>query len=170
MLSGLLLIGPKLMGAALVLARPGERQAFGGKRAIVASVAAETLLSAALAPILMVANTVAVAQILRRRDAGWHPQQREADGVAWSDAWRAMRPQMVAGGAFLAALSFRPDLAVSFAPIVLPLLFAAPLAVWTSRRSAGDLFAAAGLLATPDERTSALPALLAGAEPQALAA
>jgi membrane glycosyltransferase len=165
MLSGILLVGPKLMGAFLVLQRPGERRAFGGARAIVASVAAEILLSAALAPVLMVANTVAVFQILRGRDAGWGVQQRAADGITWRSAFRAMRPQMIAGALFTAALTLRPDLAISFAPIVLPLLFAAPLAALTSRRSLGDTTARAGLLATPDDdRTSAIATVPAGAK------
>jgi membrane glycosyltransferase len=163
-LSGLLLVGPKLMGAFLVLQRPGERRAFGGARAVVASVAAEILRAASLAPGLMVANTISVAQIVRGRDAGWGVQQRAADGIAWRAAFRAMRPQMIAGGLFTAALCLRPDLAISFAPIVLPLLFAAPLAVLTSRQRTGELFARAGILTTPDDdRTSAIATVPAGA-------
>ncbi len=157
LLSAILLVGPKFLGAALVLGRPAERRAFGGPRGVIKSVAAEIALSAILAPLMMVANTLSVAQFLRGRDAGWKPQQREADGIAWRDAMRAMRPQMIVGGLFTLALSFRPDLAISFAPIVLPLLFAAPLAVWTSRRRTGEAFAARGLLVTPDDvRTSAI--------------
>jgi membrane glycosyltransferase len=157
LLSAVLLVGPKFLGAALVLQRPAERRAFGGKRGALQGVAAEIALSAVLAPLMMVANTMAVAQFARGRDAGWKPQQREADGIAWRDAFRAMRPQMLVGLGFVAGLSFRPDLAVSFAPIVLPLLFAAPLAVWTSRRRTGEAFARRGLLVTPDDvRTSAI--------------
>jgi membrane glycosyltransferase len=162
-LSAFLLVGPKLMGAALVMRRPRTRRAFGGGPAILKSVAAEMALSAALAPLFMVANTLSVALYLRGRDAGWRPQQREADGLAWADAFRAMRPQMLTGLAFSVALGFRPDLALSFAPIVLPLLLAAPLAVLTSRRRAGEAFARRGLLATPDdERASAIAAVLPG--------
>jgi membrane glycosyltransferase len=161
LVSGVLLIGPKLMGALLVLSRPGERRAFGGGGAVVKGVAFEILLSAAMAPIFMVANTRAVTQILLGRDAGWHTQQRKADGLRWGDALRAMSWQMIIGAAFIAALSFRLDLAVCFAPIVLPLVFAAPLAVWTSRRRTGRAFARAGLLLTPDDHgTSATPAVL----------
>ena len=158
--SAFLLVGPKLMGAALVLRRPRTRRAFGGWAAVARSVTAEMALSAVLAPLFMVANTMAVAQFLRGRDAGWRPQQREADGLAWSDATRAMRPQMIVGAIFTAALGFRPDLAVSFAPIVLPLLFAPHLAVWTSRRATGDAFAARGLLAIPDDDRTTATAVL----------
>jgi membrane glycosyltransferase len=161
LLSGVLLIGPKLMGAVLVLSRRGERRAFGGARTIVRGVAVEILLSALLAPILMIANTKAIVLILSGRDAGWHTQQREADGIGWGDAFRSMTWQMAAGLAFAVCLCFRPDLAVSFAPIVLPLLFAAPLAVLTSRRRTGEAFARKGLLVTPvDHGVSTTPAVL----------
>ncbi|MCR5879432.1 hypothetical protein [Phenylobacterium sp. J367] len=134
------------------------------------SVATEIALSALVAPILMVANANAVIQILRGRDVGWRPQQRDADGIAWSDAWRVMRPQMFCGLAFTAALCFRPDLAICFAPIVLPLLFAAPISVWSSRRSTGDAFADRGLMVTPaDDVASSMPAVF-GAAPRGAAA
>jgi membrane glycosyltransferase len=158
LLSAILLIGPKLMGCAVVLSRPRERRAFGGARAVVKSMGLEILLSAALAPVLMVANTVAVLRILRGDDAGWRPQQRDADGVTWRDALMAMRWQMAAGAGFAVALGFRPDLTVCFAPIVLPLLLSAPLAVLTSRRATGEAAARKGYLVTPDEHgESAMP-------------
>jgi membrane glycosyltransferase len=49
-------------------------------------------------------------------------------------------------------------MALCFAPIVLPLLFAAPLTVFTSRLSVGETLARAGLLTTPDDHgLSAVP-------------
>jgi membrane glycosyltransferase len=170
LLSGVLLIGPKLLGCALVLSRPGERRAFGGAGSVVKSMSLEVVLSAALAPILMVANTRAVFLTLRGRDVGWRPQQRDAKGLAWRDALRAMTWQMIAGALFTAGLWFRPDMALCFAPIVLPLLFAAPLAVMTSRLSLGERLARAGFLTTPDERAlSAMPVVIRPV-PQAAAA
>jgi membrane glycosyltransferase len=163
MLAGVLLIGPKVMGAVLVLSRPRERRAFGGGWQIVKGMTAEIFLSATLAPILMVANTVSVTKILCGQDAGWHAQQRDADGVAWADAFRSMRWQMAAGLGFCAALAFRPDLASFFVPIVGPLLLAAPIVVWTSRRSTGDAMARKGFLVTPaGDEQSATPSVLHG--------
>ena len=173
LLSGILLIGPKLLGCGLVLSRRGERRAFGGAAAVLKGMGLEILLSALLAPVLMVANTRSVFLTLRGRDVGWRPQQRDADGVAWRDAFRGMVWQMAAGVGFAACLVFRPDLSVCFAPIVLPLLLAAPLAVVTSRRGAGERLARAGYLATPDEHgASAMPLVFrvtARHAPQALA-
>ena len=170
-LAGVLLIGPKIMGAALVLSRPAEKRAFGGSKQVMKGVAAEIGLSAILAPILMVANTKAVLQILRGQDAGWHAQQRDADGLAFWDAFKAMRWQMVVGLLFVGALCFRPDLASFFAPIVLPLLAAPWIAVWTSRSATGDAFAARGLMVIPEEdgsvSVSTLPAPRHAPTPQA---
>ena len=156
LLGGVMLMGPKLMGFALVLSRPGERKAFGGARQIMKGMALEIALSAALAPILMVANTKAVIQIFSGHDAGWATQQRSADGLSWKDAFTAMRWQMITGVLFSLGLLIRPDLATWFAPIVLPLLFAAPIAVFTSRRRTGEAFARKGWLVTPDEDTVAV--------------
>jgi membrane glycosyltransferase len=158
MLSGLMLLGPKLLGAALVLSRPGERRAFGGTAAVIKGVTLEVLLSMALAPIFMMANTQAVLRTFRGSDVGWRPQRRNHAGLSWSDAFRAMSCQMLTGLGFATVLCFRPDLALCFAPIVLPLLFAAPLAVLTSRVAAGDAVARAGFLLTPrDNGASARP-------------
>lgn len=163
MLAGVLLIGPKIMGAVLVLSRPRERRAFGGGKQIVKGMAAEIVLSAALAPIFMVANTVSITKILCGQDAGWHAQQRDADGITWADAFRSMRWQMIAGLGFCAALAFRPDLASFFVPIVGPLLLAAPIAVWTSRRTTGEALALNGFLVTPaGDEQSATPSVLHG--------
>lgn len=151
LLSGVLLIGPKVMGGLLVMSRPRERRAFGGGKRIAKGMAMEIFLSALIAPIMMVANTKAIIQIAFGHDAGWKAQDRDADGVSWRDAFRAMRWQMATGLLFCVGLGFRPDLVTWFAPVVLPLLFSAPLVVLTSRRRLGDAAAKAGFLAVPDE-------------------
>ncbi len=162
-LAGVLLIGPKIMGAVLVLSRPRERRAFGGGRQILKGMAAEITMSALLAPILMVANTKAILKILCGQDAGWHAQERDTDGISWGDALRAMRWQMAVGLGFVAALAFRPDLAMFFVPIVMPLLLAALIAVWTSRRATGEALARNGFLVTPaGDQQSAMPTVLHG--------
>jgi membrane glycosyltransferase len=151
LLSGMLLIGPKVMGGLLVMSRPRERRAFGGGKRIAKGMAMEILLSALIAPIMMVANTKAIILIASGHDAGWKAQDRDADGVSWKDAFRAMRWQMAVGLLFCVGLAVRPDLITWFAPVVLPLLFSAPLVVLTSRRGLGDAAAKAGYLAVPDE-------------------
>ena len=155
LLSGVMLIGPKFLGTIITLRRPREVRAFGGKAVILKGLLTEVVLSIVVAPILMIANTKAVLKILCGFDAGWGPQNRDAEGLAWSDAFRAMRWQMAAGLAFVVALGFRPDLAVLFAPIVLPLLLAAPIAVWTSRSPTGSIARFADYLIADGEQGEA---------------
>ena len=171
LLAGVLLMGPKVMGAALVLSRPRERRAFGGGRRVVSGMLAEIAMSAILAPILMVANTVSVVKIMSGQDAGWHAQQRDADGITWADAFRSMRWQLAAGLAFVSALAFRPDLVAFFLPIVGPLLLSPVIAVWTSRSASGKAFARRGWLVTPSgDEESAAPMVIHGpARPNPLA-
>lgn len=170
MLTGLLavvlLIGPKLMGAALVLARPQERRAFGGGVAVARSLAVEILLSAALAPVLMVANTRSVLQTLRGKDVGWGVQSRDASGLSWREAMRAMRWHTAIGAAFVAGLCVRPDLSLAFAPIVLPLLLAPALAVFTSRRLSARRLAGFAVMREPMD-VAAAPAVAAPGRPGA---
>lgn len=149
-----MLLGPKLMGVALVLSRPHERRAFGGTRTLLKSVAAEMALSALTAPIYMIGNTRAVFEILMGKDAGWHAQNRDADGLDIADAKVAFRNEFFAGMFFLVALAMRPDLLMWIWPIFVPMLFAPRIAAWTSSRAAGLKAFKAGLLITPEERAA----------------
>lgn len=119
---------------------------------------AEIAMSAILAPILMVANTVSVVKIMAGQDAGWHAQ-RDADGITWGDAFRSMRWQMGAGVAFVAALSFRRT-SCFFVPIVGPLLLSPVIAVWTSRRASGVAFAVAAGWSRPGAARKAPPPMV----------
>jgi len=66
--------------------------------------------------------------------------------------------QMFTGWAFVVALCLRPDLAICFAPIFLPLILAPVLAKFTADRGAGEAAARAGFLTTPDDHgVSATP-------------
>ena len=149
-----MLLGPKLMGVALVLSRKDERKAYGGTRALLKSVAAEMALSAMTAPIYMIGNTRAVFEILMGRDAGWVSQNRDADGLTLADAKVSFRNEFFAGMFFLTALAMRPDLLMWIWPIFVPMLFAAKIASWTSSRAAGEKAFKAGLLITPEERVA----------------
>ncbi|MDO8295880.1 MAG: glucans biosynthesis glucosyltransferase MdoH [Caulobacter sp.] len=149
-----MLLGPKLMGVALVLSRPAERRAFGGVRTLLRSVAAEMALSALTAPIYMIGNTRAVFEILTGKDAGWVSQNRDADGLNLADARVAFRNEFFAGMFFLVSLAMRPDLLLWIWPIFVPMLLAPRIAAWTSSRAAGQKAFNAGLLLTPEERAA----------------
>ena len=146
-----MLLGPKLMGVALALSRPDERRAFGGTWTLLKGVATEMVLSALTAPIYMIGNTRAVFEILIGKDAGWVSQNRDADGLCRHEARANFRNEFFAGMFFMIPLAMRPDLLLWIWPIFLPMLFAAPIARWTSSRAAGEAARARGLLLTPEE-------------------
>jgi len=157
MLTTGMLLGPKLMGVALVLSRKAERRAFGGTSTLLKGVATEMALSAMTAPIYMIGNTRAVFEILLGKDAGWHAQNRDADGLGLADARLNFRNEFFAGLFFLVPLLGRPDLLLWILPIFAPMLFAARIAAWTSSRAAGEKAREAGLLLTPEELAARTP-------------
>lgn len=157
MLTTGMLLGPKLMGVALVLSRKAERRAFGGTSTLLKGVATEMALSAMTAPIYMIGNTRAVFEILLGKDAGWHAQNRDADGLGLADARLNFRNEFFAGLFFLVPLLGRPDLLLWILPIFAPMLFAARIAAWTSSRAAGEKAREAGLLLTPEELAARAP-------------
>ncbi len=153
-LCGLLLLGPKLMGLALVLSRKAERDAFGGTKTLLKNAAFEALLSAVTAPILMARNSRVVFEALIGRDSGWAPQRRTAGSMKVRDAFQQHRWEFAVGAALSSALVARPDLSLLFAPILLPLLLTGPLSAVLSDGRIGAKVRAKGLLATPEERAA----------------
>jgi membrane glycosyltransferase len=77
---------PKGLGLILELRRVRKAREVGGSVRAVAAVATETVFSMLIAPILMVTQTSAVAQIFLGRDAGWKPQQRGDRGIPLAEA------------------------------------------------------------------------------------
>jgi membrane glycosyltransferase len=141
---------PKLLGAVWALRSRAERQRNGGSLRVVAGVLVESVFSTLIAPVLMLTQTSAVVSILLGRDAGWAPQRRISAGASlaefvvghrWHAAWG------LAGAAVCWAIS--PAVLAWMSPIVLGLLFAAPIASIAAKPASAGI---ARLLATPEER------------------
>lgn len=150
-LTVIMLFGPKLMGAALILFDRNERRAFGGAVSIFAGLTAEFVMSALMAPLRMLFACRAVAEVLGGLDAGWNAQRRRAEGALWSDAWAAYRWHTAIGLGVLAIAAPYSDLVIWMAPILFGLVFSAPLAVLTSSVTAGRLARRLGVFVTPEE-------------------
>jgi membrane glycosyltransferase len=120
-----LLLLPKLMA--------GWRQLAGTLR--------EIALTALLAPIGMVTQTLQIADILLGRDSGWGAQGREATVPSWRVALRAHTPHLVAGVLLLAAAPTWWML-----PVALPLLASPAIARFMAQPCAASSFA------TPEEK------------------
>ncbi len=161
------LLLPKLIAYALLLASPARRRGFGGGFAAGAGLLLETLISGLAAPVLMVVQSGGVVGILSGRDAGWQPQRRDDGSVPFSDTLRRYAVQMALGVVLaITAWLIAVPLFYWMLPVILGLVLAVPIAAGTARRDVGDAVGGLGLLRTPEER--APPPVLARA--RALAA
>jgi membrane glycosyltransferase len=159
---------PRLIALGITLSHPAERRLWGRPDRLILSVLLETALSALIAPIMMMAQTRALYDIARGRDAGWTAQKREDGSIAWRDALRRHGGHTLAGVVLGAFLFWVSPMTFNWAiPVVAGLLLSAPLAVLTADPAIGALFLRWRLFVTPEERAE--PPRLPAAETHDLA-
>lgn len=150
-----LLIVPKLLALILVLIRRDARRQFGGGWRAVSGLVVETLLSALTAPVMMMFQSTAVAEILMGRDAGWQVQRRGDGAIPLREVMhRYAMPTLLGLLMATAALIVSWPLLLWMTPVVLGLVLAIPVALITTR-AAGP---ADSMLTTPEDRNP--PAIL----------
>ena len=135
-----LLLLPKLLilGKALLL---GAGDRFGGTARMIASVLCEVAMTTLMAPMMLMLQVRAVAQILSGSDGGWPVNPRGAGNVPISVALRATWWIVLAGcAALLLSLLLAPEIVVWTLPVALPMVSAPALVAWTSRPARGTLF------------------------------
>ena len=147
-----MLLAPKLFGLVLMLLNAEGRRRAGGAVRLVASTLIEILLSALMAPILMVIQSGSVFQILLGRDTGWQPQRRDDGSIPLRDIVRRHRWHTVLGlltgvSAFMIATS----LFLWMSPTIVGLVLAIPLSWLSGRLGAGLALKRLGLLMIPEE-------------------
>jgi membrane glycosyltransferase len=146
------LLLPKVLGAILALVNRAQRQSFGGARRILKSVLAEQAFSMLLAPAMMIFHSSFVIQTLLGVVVKWDAQARDDRGITLREALKRMKWHIAIGvvwGAVILALA--PRFIWWMAPVLLGLLASAPLAVWTSRLTAGQKARARGYFLIPEE-------------------
>lgn len=159
----LVLFGPKIVGTIAFLF---EKRAKGLRISAIFSVLVEILLSALVAPVMMLVQTSSVIQILTGRDSGWNPQARDADRVPWGLLWRFHQRHMYMGILLaLAAAAISWLLLAWMSPALIGLFLAVPVSYFMASGRAGAMLRRIGLLTTPEERTP--PALVHEAEAEA---
>ncbi|MCW5691891.1 MAG: glucans biosynthesis glucosyltransferase MdoH [Pseudolabrys sp.] len=138
-----MLISPKLLALVAALLKDGERRGFGGGLRMIASTVVEILLSALIAPSMMVFQSQAVASVLLGHDSGWNVQRRDDGSLPLSELMRRYGPLTLVG-LILAAAAY----AVSFSlflwmtPVTIGLSLAMPLAALTAKRGFNVLLVA----------------------------
>ncbi|MCC8952983.1 glucans biosynthesis glucosyltransferase MdoH [Bradyrhizobium sp. Pear77] len=136
-----LLIVPKLLGFVLLLTRRDVRRQFGGGFRALAGVIAELLISAMIAPVMMVFQSIAVVEILLGRDAGWQTQRRDDGEVERRELYRKYGVPTACGVAMAAsAYAVSLPLLLWMSPVIVGLLFAIPIGAWTAKPVLRALF------------------------------
>jgi membrane glycosyltransferase len=146
------LFGPKLMGLTAFMLDTKARRASGGVFGLIKSFFFEVVVSALIAPIMMLMQTGAISEILMRRDAGWKPQRRDDGGLPLRDLIHRHRWHVISGFALaFAALADSWVLLAWLAPAVAGLVLAVPISALTGSAALGRWVSRAGFLRTPEE-------------------
>jgi membrane glycosyltransferase len=147
-----ILLAPKLFGFLLTLVNKAERRACGGGIRLTISAILEIVMSALLAPIMMVIQSGSVFQIIAGRDTGWNPQRRDDGSIPFADIVRRHRMHTVLG-VFTGVVAFMiaTSLFAWMSPTILGLLLAIPLSWASGQLAIGLWLKRRGLLLTPEE-------------------
>jgi membrane glycosyltransferase len=128
-----LLVVPKLLSYILLLTQNDGRREFGGGLCVLAGIVIETFLSGLIAPVMMIFQSSAVAEILLGRDAGWQVQRRDDGEVSRRDMIRKYGIPTLFGIAMaISAYAVSLPLLLWMAPVILGLLLAVPIAILSS--------------------------------------
>jgi membrane glycosyltransferase len=153
----LLLFLPKFLSVLLVL-KDRRAQAYGGVPRLLLSALFEMIGSALIAPINMMFHAKFVIYILLGQGVAWVTQQRAAsEDSDWREAIITHAPQMVFGLIWGAsAYVLVPSFFWWLLPVLLGLIFAAPLSIFLAKANFGRRAREMGLFLTPDETEPAL--------------
>ena len=147
-----ILLLPKVLGAILALRDAQMRREYGGTVRLCVSLVVEQLFSMLLAPAMMLFHSTFVLQTLLGRSVSWNAQDRSDRGVTWREAFARQKWQLVFGVVWGAlVLRLAPQFFWWLTPVLVGLLCAVALTVWTSHAAAGRRALRWGLLLVPEE-------------------
>jgi membrane glycosyltransferase len=150
-----ILLAPKLFGLLVAIYDPETRRGCGGVVMLLISTLFEVVLSALLAPIMMMIQTGHVLHIVFGFDTGWDPQRRDDGSVPFTDIVKRHRSHVAVGAlSLIAGLLISPSLVAWMSPTIAGLILAIPISWLTSQRWLGLVFRRAGVLMTPEETTT----------------
>ena len=146
------LLAPKVFGLAAALLDGPTRRASGGGLRLVASMLFESVLSALLAPIMMLIQSGSVFEIFAGRDTGWNPQRRDDGSIPLRDIIRRHRMHVALGVlSLVAGWLIAPSLVAWMSPTIAGLLLAVAISWASGQLSIGLWLKRRGLLTTPEE-------------------
>ncbi len=166
-----ILLAPKFFGLLLALIDGETRRGGGGFIRLTISSLIEIVMSALLAPIMMLVQTGHVMNILFGFDTGWNPQRRDDGSIPFKAIVRKHRSHMALGAmSLVAGLLISPSLVAWMSPTIAGLIFAIPISWASGQLAIGLGLRRIGLLTTPEERAVPPIALRANALGQELSA
>jgi len=146
------LLAPKLFGLIVALFDGPTRRGGGGAIRLVLSTLFEIIVSALLAPIMMLIHAGHVMHILFGFDTGWEPQRRDDGSIPFKAIVRRHRMHVLLGViSLVSALLISPSLAAWMSPTIAGLILAIGLSWASGQRSIGMALKRVGLLVTPEE-------------------
>ena len=154
-----LLYGPKLLALMVLLAEPAQVKAHGGAANILRSVVLESVFATLFAPVVMLAHSWFIFNIVIGRATGWGTQTRDDRALPLWLVIREYWPHTLIGGLCAYALyRFAPNSLGWFVPLLLGLALSIPIVWATSSLKLGALAASDHLFLTPSE-TEVIPVL-----------
>lgn len=147
-----ILFTPKTLGFISYLVDAKSRKCAGGFIVLTLSFILEVIMSALIAPIMMLIHSGAVMSILIGQDSGWNPQRR-GDGslpikyLIYRHRWH------MTFGVFLTLAAYFNSLALLawLSPAIAGMLLSVPLSMLTGSWKLGAMLKKIHLLRTPDE-------------------
>jgi membrane glycosyltransferase len=150
---GVLLL-PKVLGTIESLIDRETRKASGGGLPIVASLFFETLLSALVAPVMMLIQSRHVIEILSGRDSGWKTQRRDDGGISFGEVVRQHWQHVTIGLVMtFAAYVISPAILAWMAPTLIGLVGAVGISWASGSAEIGMALRRIKLLLIPEELT-----------------
>jgi membrane glycosyltransferase len=148
-----ILVLPKIFGMAHSLIKGAAGRGAGGAVRLILSVVFEIIMSALLAPIMMLIQSGHVMHFVFGFDTGWVPQRRDDGSIPFKAIVARHRSHVALGIlTLIAGLSISPSLVAWMSPTILGLILAILLSWGTGLLSIGRALRRAGFLVTPDER------------------
>ncbi len=147
-----ILLAPKLFGMIAAAIDPTTRRGCGGIVRLVISTLLEILVSAAIAPIMMLIQSGSVMQIISGRDTGWDPQRRDDGSIPFASIVRRHRAHTLLGLITLvAAGALSQSLVIWMSPTIFGLILSIPLSWASGQLWIGVFLRRLGLLTIPEE-------------------
>jgi membrane glycosyltransferase len=153
---GMLLL-PKFVAVWQARRRRSEVQQLGGMAGLFASALLESVVSALIAPVMLLFHSISVFMTVIGKKVRWTAQQRDDGGLSIDDAFRAHGMQMLLGIiATAATVYWTPALLPWLLPLLIGLVLVVPLTVLLANPTLGRWISKRGLLRIPEEVTPPL--------------